>query len=237
MGKTAFALQVAQYIAQHHGAVGIFTQEMMKEELIWRLLCAEAAVDGQEFRRRKGLVPEDQLASLSRAAALLNGLPLYLDETSSVSVNHVRANSRRLAGSGKLAAIVVDHLQIMDTGDEESRHLALAASTRGLKAMAKDLRIPVILLSQLSRFKDRADKRPQLSDLRESGAIEQDANGVILLYRPEYYYGDTDKDGNSLKGKAEAILAKSRNGATGTVNLFFRSTFARFENVEWRRQQ
>lgn len=230
MGKTAFALQIAQHVAATAGPVGVFTLEMMREELIWRMLCATAGVDGQEFRRRRGETSQHDYAELSAAAAHLNQLPIYLDESSTVNVNHVRAASRRLASRGGLSMIVVDHLQIMDGGAEENRQLQLATITRGLKALAKDLRVPVLVLSQLSRFKDRADKRPQLSDLRESGAIEQDANGVIMLFRPEYYYGEVDRDGNSLKGKAEAIVGKNRNGATGTVHLYFRETFARFED-------
>jgi replicative DNA helicase len=234
MGKTAFALQAAQHVAETAGPVAIFTLEMMKEELIWRMLCAEACVDGQEYRRRKGKIGEQGEAALAMAAAHLNKLPIYLDETSVVTVNHVRANARRMAATAGLSLIVVDHLQIMEETDGENRNLALAAMSRGLKALAKDLRVPVIALSQLSRFKDRADKRPQLSDLRESGAIEQDANGVIMLFRPEYYYGPTDRDGNSIKGKAEAIIGKSRNGATGTADLYFREEFARFENLTFR---
>jgi replicative DNA helicase len=231
MGKTAFALQMSVNAAEKHGPVAIFTMEMMKEELVWRMLCAEAAVDGQEFRRKGGKIGLEAEEALASAAAYLNTLPLYLDESSSVTVTHVRANSRRLAAAGKLSLIVIDHLQIMDDGDEETRAQRLATVTRGLKGLAKDLRVPVVLLSQLSRFKERADKRPQLSDLRESGAIEQDANGVIFLYRPEYYFGDHDKEGNSLKGVAEAIVGKSRNGATGSVTLYFREEFARFENL------
>lgn len=233
MGKTSFALQSACSAAEAGYPVAVFSLEMTREEVVWRMLCAEGMVDASRYRRDgpEGY-PESQWRILE-AAKRLRDLPVHLDDTPSVTLAHIRSRCRRLQAKGGLGLVVVDHLQIMHA-EGETRTQALGVITAGLKALAKELGVPVMLLSQLSRFKDRADKRPTLSDLRESGAIEQDANTVMMLYRPEYYFGPTDKDGNSLVGRAECIIAKQRNGATGIVDLFFRAECARFEDVEHR---
>lgn len=232
MGKTAFALQVAAHTADTRGPVGVVSMEMVREELIWRMLCAEGGVDGQRYRREAASYVEGG-ERLAAAAACLNRLPILIDDSSGLTLLQIRSRARRMAARHGIAMLVVDHLQIMGW-EGETRNLALGEITSGLKALAKDLMIPVVLLSQLSRIKDRADKRPVLSDLRESGAIEQDANTVIFLHRPEYYLGPRDADGNDIRGRAEAIVAKQRNGATGKIQLFFREEFARFENRTWR---
>jgi len=232
MGKTAFVLNIAQQAAiEAHLPVALFSLEMGKEALVQRVLCSEGRVDAG--RLRKGRLRDDEYARLATAAGHLNTAPIYIDDSPAISVLEMRAKARRLkADRPELAMIIVDYLQLMRApGRSENRQQEVSEISRGLKALAKELDIPVVALSQLSRaVESRPDKRPMMSDLRESGAIEQDADLIMFLYRPEYYYGPTDKDGNNLEGRAELIVGKQRNGATGTVNLIFHKEFTRFES-------
>ena len=232
MGKTSWALNVAQNAAIEHGVpVAIFSLEMSKEQLVQRFLCAEGRVNAQKLRR--GRLEADEYQRLARAAAHLNAAPIWIDDSATGNVLEMKAKSRRLKADAELGLIVVDYIQLMSGATRtDSRVQEVSEISRGLKAMARELEVPVIALSQLSRAPEqRPDRRPQLSDLRESGAIEQDADVVMFLYRPEYYYGLTDKDGQSLEGKAELLVAKQRNGPTGTVNLYFHKDLTRFDSV------
>jgi replicative DNA helicase len=231
--NTAFVLNITQHAAiQSQKPVAFFSLEMSKESLVQRVLCAEARVDASRLRR--GRLTDDDYARLAIAAGHLNTAPIYIDDTPGISVLEMRAKARRLKSDrADLAMIVVDYLQLMvGHGKTESRQQEVSEISRGLKALAKELEIPVVALSQLSRaVESRPDKRPMMSDLRESGAIEQDADVIMFLYRPEYYFGPTDKEGNSIEGKAELIIGKQRNGATGNVPLFFRKEFTLFESM------
>lgn len=233
MGKTSWVLNVAQTVSIEHGVpVGIFSLEMSKEQLVQRLLCAEGRIDAQRLRR--GRLGSNEFQQLARAAGLLNTAPIWIDDSATGNVLEMKAKARRLKAETKdLGLVIIDYMQLMTGGTrKENRVQEVSEISRGLKALARELDIPVIALSQLSRAPEqRTDRRPQLSDLRESGSIEQDADLVMFLYRPEYYLGPTDRDGNSLEGKAELIVAKQRNGPTGSVDLFFRKSFTLFESV------
>lgn len=231
MGKTAFCLNVAQNAAIKAGAVvGIFSLEMSKESLVMRMLSSEARVDAHRFRT--GYLSRDEWARLAGALGTLADAKIFVDDTPGISVLEMRAKARRLAAEQKrLDLIVVDYLQLMSGGARrtESRQQEVSQISRELKGLAKELNVPLIALSQLSRAAEtRTDHRPQLSDLRESGAIEQDADVVGFIYREEYY-NSTDENSN----KAEIIIAKQRNGPTGTVELAFIKEFTRFEDM-WR---
>ncbi len=232
MGKTAFTLNVAQHAAiGARQAVAFFSLEMSKESLVQRMLTSEARVDAS--RVRTGRLRDDDYPRLAQAAGLLNTAPIYVDDMPAISILEMRAKARRLkADRPDLALVIVDYLQLMrGSGRNENRQQEVSEVSRGLKALAKELDVPVVALSQLSRaVESRPEKRPMMSDLRESGALEQDADVIMFLYRPEYYHGPTDKDGNSLEGKAELIIGKQRNGATGTVQLIFHKEFTRFES-------
>lgn len=234
--NTAFTLNIAQHAAiAAKKAVAFFSLEMSKESLVTRMLTAEARVDAG--RVRTGRLRDDDYPRLAVAAGLLNTAPVYIDDTAGISILEMRAKARRLkADRPDLAMIIVDYLQLMTGGAKtENRQQEVSEISRGLKALAKELELPVVALSQLSRaVESRPDKRPMMSDLRESGAIEQDADVIMFLYRPEYYYGPTDKEGNSLEGRAEVIIGKQRNGATGAVSLMFLKEFTRFENFSAR---
>jgi len=237
MGKTALVLNIAQHAAiSAQKPVAFFSLEMSKESLVQRVLCAEGRVDASRLRRGKLL--DDEYARLAIAAGHLNTAPIYIDDTPAISVLEMRAKARRLkADRPDLAMIVVDYLQLMVSSNTraENRQQEVSEISRGLKALAKELDLPVIALSQLSRaVESRPDKRPLMSDLRESGAIEQDADVNMFLYRPEYYFGPVDKEGNSIEGRAELIVGKQRNGATGMVPLFFRKEFTLFESATGR---
>ena len=233
MGKTSWVLNVAQTVTIELGIpVGIFSLEMSKEQLVQRLLCAEGRVDAQRLRR--GRLEANEMQRLAQAAGHLNTAPIWIDDSATGNVLEMKAKARRLKAETKdLGLVIVDYMQLMTGGArKENRVQEVSEISRGLKALARELEIPVIALSQLSRAPEqRTDRRPQLSDLRESGSIEQDADLVMFLYRPEYYHGPTDKDGNSLEGKAELIVSKQRNGPTGTVELFFRKNFTLFESI------
>jgi replicative DNA helicase len=226
MGKTAFALGLAQNAALNHKThVAVFSLEMAKEQLVMRMLCNEARIDSQ--RMRGGMLKDSDWPKLAQAAGLLTEAPIYIDDTGSISILEMRAKARRLQAEKGLGLIVVDYLQLMRgrTGNE-GREREISEISRGLKALAKELRVPVVALSQLNRsLEQRQDKRPMLSDLRESGAIEQDADVIAFIYRDEYYNHDSE-----AKGLCEIIIGKQRNGPTDTVTLKFFREFTRFEN-------
>ena len=232
MGKTSWVLNVAQFVAiEREVPVAIFSLEMSKEQLVQRFLCAEARVDALMLRR--GRLDGDEYPRLARAAGHLNAAPIWIDDSPTGNVLEMKAKARRLKAEADLGLVVVDYMQLM-TGStrKESRVQEVSEISRGLKALARELEVPLIALSQLNRAPEqRTDRRPQLSDLRESGSIEQDADLVMFLYRPEYYHGPTDKDGNSLEGKSELIISKQRNGPTGSIDLYFHKTYTRFDSV------
>jgi len=227
MGKTALALSMGRNAAvTDKTGVGIFSLEMANHQLAMRLLCAEGRVDSHLVRT--GKLPKSQWKNLSIAVGQLAEAPIYLDDTAAMSVLEVRAKARRLKAEHDVGLLIVDYIQLM-TGPKgsESRQQEISQISRSLKALAKEIEVPVIGLSQLSRaVESRSDRRPQLSDLRESGAIEQDADVVIFLYRP-WVYSQEDDD----RGKATIIVAKQRNGPTGTIEATFIDRFARFENI------
>ncbi len=237
MGKTAFTLNVAQHAAiEHNVPVAFFSLEMSKESLVQRMLTSEARIDAQ--RLRKGLLRDDDFPRLARAAGILSSAPVWIDDTPGITLLEMRSKARRLKTDAGVGMVIVDYLQLMQgPAHSESRQQEVSQISRGLKALAKELNVPVVALSQLSRAPEQRtgdNKRPQLSDLRESGAIEQDADLIMFLYRQEFYDGPVDKDGNSLEGKAEVIIGKQRNGPTGIVNLLFQKQFTRFENISQR---
>src|SRR5579885_3197179 len=228
MGKSAFALGIASNLALRYGIpVGVFTLEMSKLEVAQRLMCAEARVELQ--RLRTGRLTNEDWPRLVKACDMLTKAPIYVDDTRLTTMLEIRAKARRLkAREPKLGAIVVDYLQLMSSGqDADNRVQEVSQISRSLKVVAGDLEIPVIALSQLSRaVESRTDKRPLLSDLRESGSIEQDADLVIFLYRDEYY-NESSED----QGLAEVILAKHRNGPVRTEKLAFLKRFAKFADL------
>ena len=229
MGKTAFALNIAQYASVHahpRHPVAIFSLEMSKEQLVTRLLCSEARVDAS--RLRTGHLVEGEWEKILRGAERLFDAKIFIDDTPAISVLEMRAKARRLRAEHGIGMIVVDYLQLMrGSGTPESRQQEISEISRSLKALAKELSVPVIALSQLNRgLESRTDKRPMMSDLRESGAIEQDADVIMFVYRDEVY----KKDNPDVKGKAEIIIGKQRNGPIGTVELTFLGEYTRFEN-------
>ncbi len=237
MGKTAFVLNIAQNAALDKGVpVAVFSLEMSKESLVQRLLTSEGRVDAQ--RLRKGKLHDDEFVRLGRAAGMLSHAPIWIDDTPGISLLEMRSKARRLKTDNDIGMVVVDYLQLMSgPTNQESRQQEISYISRSLKSLARELKVPVVALSQLSRAPEQRtgdNKRPQLSDLRESGAIEQDADLVMFIYRQEMYDGPVDKDGNSLEGRAEIIVGKQRNGPTGFVNLFFNKTYTRFENYSAR---
>ena len=227
MGKTSLALSLLGNAAlEGNVGVGMFSLEMANHQLAMRLLCAEARVDSHFVRT--GNLPKTHWKNLSIAVGSLAEAPIYLDDTPALTVLELRAKARRLKAEHDIGMIVVDYLQLMQgPKGVESRQQEISVISRSLKALAKELSIPVVALSQLSRaVEQRSDKKPQLSDLRESGAIEQDADVVIFLYRPWVYTQD-DED----EGKADVIVAKQRNGPTGSIKASFISKYAKFENL------
>ena len=226
MGKTSLALSIARNAAvDHKESIGFFSLEMADLQIAMRLLCAESKVDSHLVRT--GNLPKSQWKNLSIHVGTLAEAPIYLDDSPAITVLELRAKARRLKAEHDVKMIIVDYLQLMQgPKGVESRQQEISIITRSLKSLAKDLKIPIIALSQLSRaVENRTDKRPQLSDLRESGAIEQDADVVMFLYR-QWVYTREEED----RGKAQVIIAKQRNGPTGTVNITFLDRFARFEN-------
>jgi len=225
--NTAFCLNLAQNIASGYKLpVAVFSLEMSKEQLVQRLLASEASIETGYLR--SGRISQTQWEPLSRAVGALSEMPIYLDDTPNITVTQMRSQVRRLQAEqgANLGLVVIDYLQLMEGGGD-NRVQELSRITRALKGLARELSIPVIALSQLSRsVESRTNKRPMLSDLRESGSIEQDADLVIMLYRDEYYNSDTPD-----RGIAEAIVAKHRNGPTGTVKLLFEPQFTKFKNL------
>ncbi len=241
MGKTSWVMNVAANAAiEHREPVAIFSLEMSKEQLLKRLLSAEGRIDAQHLRRG-GMTAEDH-KRLATAAGHLNTAPIWIDDSPGLTVLEIRAKARRLvsdvqAEGQRLGLIIIDYLQLMSGERAESRVQEVSQISRGLKALARELEVPVVALSQLSRAPEqRNDKRPMLSDLRESGSIEQDADLVMFLFRPEYYFGPVDNDGNSIEGISELIVAKQRNGPTGSVPLFFHKAYTRFDSMARERQ-
>lgn len=230
MGKTAFALNMAQHITldpQDPRTVAVFSLEMSKESLLTRMVCASARVDQQKFRA--GYLNADERRRLQMAAMQMVEAPLFIDDTAGANLMDVHAKLRRLQAEHGLGMVIIDYLQLMSSrGRSENRNQEVSALSRGLKLMAKEMRVPFIVLSQLSRAPETrpGDHRPQLSDLRESGSIEQDADLVAFIYREEVYNRDRD----DLKGKAKLIIAKQRNGPIGDVNLVFLKEYTKFEN-------
>ena len=227
MGKTSFTLNIAQHAATRAGVpVGFFSLEMSKEQLALRMLCAEARINSQKIR--SGFLSERDWLRLTDAAATLSEAPIFIDDTPALSVLEIRAKARRLRSEHNIGLIIVDYLQLMKgRGKVDTREREISEISRSLKALAKELNIPVVAVSQLNRrVEERENKRPRLADLRESGAIEQDADLIVFIYRDEVYNEDTPD-----KGIAEVIIGKQRSGPTGVVKLAFLDKYTRFENL------
>ena len=233
MGKTAFVLNLAEYIALHsHVTTAIFSLEMSKEQLINRLLAMNSRVDSQNIRT--GDLKDSEWADLMESARNIGESGLVIDDTPGISISELRSKCRKLKLEKNLGIVIIDYLQLMSgSGKSESRQQEISEISRSLKALAREINCPVVALSQLSRaVEQRPDKRPMLSDLRESGAIEQDADVVMFIYRDEYYNKDTEEPGIT-----EIIIGKQRNGPTGTVKLKWMGQIQKFGNLEMREQQ
>jgi replicative DNA helicase len=231
MGKTAFALNITAHAAiEAEVPSAIFSLEMAKEQLALRMLCSDAKVDAH--RLRGGFLSESDWPKLTRAAGSLSEAPIFIDDTPGLTALEMRAKTRRLKAEHNLGLVVVDYLQLMrGRANSDTREQEISDISRSLKALAKELNLPVIALSQLNRrVEERGDRRPQLADLRESGAIEQDADVIIFLYRDEVYNKSED---NPNKGKAEIIIGKQRNGPTDKFELAFLDKFTCFENLTY----
>ncbi|HXH10225.1 MAG TPA: replicative DNA helicase [Alphaproteobacteria bacterium] len=235
MGKTSFALNIARNVGikirEPRDAVAVFSLEMSKEQLAMRMLCAEARIDSSRLRR--GYLDKNEWGRLVNAANDLSEVPIFIDDSPGLSVLDIRAKARRLQAEHGLSLIIIDYLQLLrGRGRVENRQQEISEISRSLKALAKELKVPVMALSQLSRaVEQRGDRIPQLADLRESGAIEQDADLIVFIYRDEVYNKET-KD----KGIAKIIVGKQRNGPTGEIDLAFLKEYARFETLEKRRE-
>lgn len=231
MGKSAFAINIATNVAvQAKKGVAIFNLEMSKEQVGNRILCCEALVDSNKVRT--GQLEDDDWVKLASTLTRLSEAPIYIDDTAGISIMEIRAKCRKLKIEKDIGLVVIDYLQLIQGSGKKnaSREQEISEISRSLKILAKELQIPVIALSQLSRsVEKRDDKRPMLSDLRESGAIEQDADQVIFLYRDDYYNEDSEK-----KNVAEVILAKHRGGSTGTIDLAWLPSYTKFANLEKR---
>ena len=228
MGKSAFALNIATNAAvQAKVPVVIFNLEMSKSQLVSRILCSEAMVDSNKVRT--GKIEEDDWVKLATALGPLSEAPIYIDDTPGISVMEIRAKCRKLKLEKNIGLVIIDYLQLIQgSGKTSSREQEIAEISRSLKILAKEIEVPVIALSQLSRAVEaRPDHRPMLSDLRESGSIEQDADIVMFLYRDDYYNEDSEK-----KNIAEVIIAKQRAGSTGTVELAWLGKYTKFANLE-----
>jgi replicative DNA helicase len=234
MGKTAFSLNVAAHAAFAGIGVAVFSLEMAKEQLVLRMLCSEARVNNSKVR--SGYLAERDFPNLAKAAGRLHEAPIYIDDTPAISILELRAKARRLVRdrSKKVGLIVIDYLQLMrGMGNAANREQEISEISRSLKALAKELTVPVIAISQLNRrVEDRGDRRPMMSDLRESGAIEQDADVIMFIYREEVYNPKND----DVRGIAEVIVAKQRNGPIDTIKLTFLSEYTRFENYTEREE-
>lgn len=238
MGKTAFVLSLARNVAvDYKRPVAVFSLEMGAIELVNRLISGEAEVAGESLK--KGSLSPEEFNKLQTRIAKLAEAPIYIDDTPQLNLFNLRAIARRLVSRQKVEMIIIDYLQLMSggnsSGDKQgNREQEISAISRGLKGLAKELNIPIIALSQLSRAVETrgGDKKPMLSDLRESGSIEQDADIVMFIYRPEYYKIEQDADGNDLRGIGQLLIEKHRNGSTGTVNLRFIGKYAKFDNLD-----
>lgn len=233
MGKTSIVVGMALHAAiSHQIPVAIYSLEMGKEQIVQRMLCHEALVDLGRLLR--GRLSDDDYVRLAQAAGHLNTAPIWIDDTGSLTLMEMRAKARRLkADVPNLGMIILDYVQLMGVGGStaENRQQEVSQISRGLKTLAKEIGVPIIALSQLSRaVEQRSDHRPQLSDLRESGALEQDADLVMFLYRPERYMTPQEAEEKGLVGKSELIIGKQRNGPTGIVDLYFRKESTRFES-------
>jgi len=232
MGKTAFALNIAENIALNsHQPVAIFSLEMGKQQLAQRLLSSRSGVDAQKMRRN--MLSAEEFRRLQEVVSEAYDAPMYIDDTPGLSVLEMRAKARRLASQHDIQAIFIDYMQLMSAPGAESRQQEVSVISRGIKALARELNVPVVALSQLNRNPEgRADNKPLLSDLRESGSIEQDADVVMMLHREEYYHKDAAwaEENPEKVGLSEVIIAKQRNGPTGIVGLHFNSATTRFEN-------
>jgi replicative DNA helicase len=235
MGKTALALNIAQHASIEAGIpVAIFSLEMAKEQLAFRMLASEARVDSQ--RIRKGFLGESDWPKLTTAAGRLSDAPIFIDDTPAISVLEMKAKSRRLKAETGLGLVILDYLQLMKGGGySDTREQEISEISRSLKALSKELSVPVMALSQLNRkVEDRTNKRPQMADLRESGAIEQDADVIFFLYRDEVYNRSED---NPERGTAEVIIGKQRNGPVGTVKLTFQEKYTRFDKMAFHAEE
>ncbi|MBL4863194.1 MAG: replicative DNA helicase [Crocinitomicaceae bacterium] len=236
MGKTAFVLSLARNTAvDHNMGVAIFSLEMSSVQLVKRLISSESRISAEKLR--KGDLEEHEFQQLHTRITKLSTAPLYIDDTPGISIFDLRAKCRRLKMQYDIQMVIIDYLQLMTAGGSKgqgNREQEISSISRSIKEIAKELNIPIIALSQLSRSVEQrgGDKKPQLSDLRESGAIEQDADIVSFIYRPEYYGFLQDEDGNSNAGVGEIIIAKHRNGALDSVRLRFIKEYARFDNIE-----
>lgn len=227
MGKTAFCMNIAQFASISKSIpVAIFSLEMSKSQLVQRMLCSEARVDAHNLR--KGRLAESDWPTLSMAAGRLASAPIFIDDSSGITCLEIKAKSRRLKAQFNLGLVIIDYLQLIQSaGRIENRQQEITEISRSLKGLARELNVPIIAVSQLSRaVEQRIERRPRLSDLRESGAIEQDADLVVFIYREDYYKSKTEK-----KGIAEVIIGKQRNGPTGKVELTFIKEYAKFENL------
>jgi len=229
MGKTSLVLNICQHVATRGGVAGFFSLEMSKEQLFMRMLASEAKID--TYRLLSGQIGQREYGQITHALETLSEAQLFIDDTAGIGVLEMRAKARRLQAEHGLQLLAIDYVQLMTgRGRFENRTLELASISRSLKGLAKELRVPIVLLSQLSRAPEaRSDKRPQLSDLRESGALEQDADVVVLIFREEMYkVGDEPSESD---GVAELIVAKQRNGPTGSIKLAFLREQTRFANL------
>jgi len=235
MGKTSFALNIAEHVgADNNSPLAIFSLEMSKQQLAERLLCSRGHIDSQLVR--KGMLSTQQWQEIVSTCGELSEKPIYIDDSAALTPLEIRAKSRRLKSQYEIKAVLIDYLQLMSVGGRvESRQQEISSISRYLKGLARELEVPVIVLSQLNRAAEgREDHRPRMSDLRESGSIEQDADVVLLLHREDYYHrGEPDYTDTN---KAEVIVAKQRNGPTGTVELVFNDRFTRFENISYARE-
>ncbi len=235
MGKSSLVMNMAEHIAiEHKKPVGVFSLEMSKEALALRLLCGRARISQQKLRA--GKLRDDEWPRLTSAGGVLADAPIFIDDTPDLGAFEMLAKARRLKAQHNLGLVIVDYIQMMQmSGRHENRQQEMSAISRSMKILAKELNVPVIACSQLSRnVESRPDKRPMLSDLRESGAIEQDADIVMFVYREEHYMAHIEKSDPKfleVEGKAEIIVAKQRNGPTGNIKLAFVKDFARFENL------
>ena len=229
MGKSSFAVNIAEHVSIFDKkTVAIFNLEMPKEQIVNRIICSQAMVNSQKVRN--GEISGEDWEKIGSVVDRVATAPMYIDDTASITVSEIRAKCRRLKQTKDLSLIVIDYLQLMQSsGRSDNRQQEIAEISRSLKILAKELNIPVIALSQLSRASEsRSDKRPMLSDLRESGAIEQDADMVMFLYRDDYYNKDSED-----KNLAECIIAKHRSGETGTFKLGWKGEYTKFSNVEF----